>query len=452
MNTYHLSNWQKGIAALGLAVLSLAQPLAAFAQSPRYIVTNLGNVFAINKKSPESQNATAMSSDGSKVVGQVHTVASNGSTTTSSFYWDGAMHPILTSNSAINKPWYVTPSGLVLYQSPPSMYVWTLAGGQVTLPNGGNSSGASCMNDAGIIVGSMDDINNILGVSSTNGTTYARIPARWDRDTLGQWSYIKLPLLPGHNGGGSWRVDSNGIIIGHSELQTMATNGAILNSDQHIVLWSPSDGFIPHDLGAPGINPVVHRSLTDPSTLATQYLYRFGSENRNWYTNGIAPTELIGTDTTTPYMNANGLTTGLTTSGQVSGTAGFAGAHRAFYWDTGFPSGAVMDLGVLPGGIRSEVKPLSQFTNSMNGAGFIVGNSVSSTSGASIYTAVLSTPDSRLTSSAKLLDLNSLLNNTLTSVGLTSLTYGVAISDNGKILCHAKTSGGDQRIALLTIQ
>jgi len=319
--------------------------------------------------------------------------------------------------------------------------VWTLGGGSVALPMGGLSGGVTCMNDSGVIGGNVDDRNTVLGYNCSGGPIYARLPTRWERDGSGHWSYINLGLLPGHNAGAVRHIDSNGNLIGNSEVGTVSTA-----TDIHVVLWSPSDGFVPHDLGQPSTNPLPFAFQTNPTTLSTQYLYA-ADPNQSWYTNGIKSIQLVGTDTVNPYSSANGLNA----SGQVGGTGGFAGARHAYYWDTSFISGAVMDLGVLPGGTSSQAPGYNGWTGTINESGFIIGRSLVTVSkNSTAYKAFVSTPASRLTS-AKLLDLNTLLNNALSSVGLTSLTQALVINDNGYILCYATTSSGLQRVARLTL-
>jgi probable HAF family extracellular repeat protein len=434
------------LTALALLPLAVAQGQAL---PPKYSVTKLPT-FPLSKNWTEDDMVKAMSSDGSKIVGTAAQYAASGySAGNKVFYWDGAMHEILVTGTGAT-PLSVTPTGLVLLGiSPPS--VWTLATGITLLPSpGGLHAAAVSMNDAGVVAGFAYNPQVPLGVGADGSPLYADICLRWAKGVTG-WQYTQLPPLPlaGHNfsrcGGGVNAIDQSGNVIGVSAIASPdPTSNSPLLSDLHAVLWDSS--LVPHDLGAilqsdPHSSSPPVDSRTD-AFFNTRFVWLRGS--RTYYSDANGTTELVGSGAASPSAAAKGVNA----LGQVTGIANFAGGSHAFYWDTTFPTGVVMDLGVLSAtNTTSAVGQSGQF-NVIDDSGFIVGSSYDYTT-----KAFLSTPASRATAN-KLLDLNTLLTtNALKNAGLTTLTGARIINNAGFIACMGTDSNGAvraQRVVRLT--
>ena len=224
----HNEGWKRisGIARVAaLAALALAPLAAAHGQTPKYSVTNLGTLVSSN----ETDSVAAMSSDGSKIAGWAN-YSSGNKAGSNVFYWDGALHnvEVLTplGGLAINgmKPVAVNSSGMVLLGSV-SPSVWTLAGGKQLLPCftllfGGTETQARAINDAGVVAGSSDDPDGFLGYTVEGYARYTSTGLVWTKNTAGNWTYAKLPPLPGHNStrtsNHTTAIDQNGNVIGTS--------------------------------------------------------------------------------------------------------------------------------------------------------------------------------------------------------------------------------------------
>ena len=452
-----------------LAALALFPFTAAQGQTPQYSVTNLGTVV----KSSETDTVIAISSDGSKVVGYASYPSGKYGGTTA-FYWDGSMHNAGTMSSeyggilADTTPLAVTPTGLVLLGAAQPT-VWTLIGGKVSLPipvglEQANAivgvMGAWAMNDNGTVVGGCE--NQLLGFDFTGTARYTRSGLRWSLNGNVWTPTLLAPLVSlGHNSSNVAyspnAVDQMGNVVGYSWKVSLDATGHQVFTDYHAVLWDSS--LAPHDLGILGqgqsTQPVDARTTVDSqgNWLQTLFVWNLGSQaNYSFANNGTATvtTNLFGSGATSPSAETISLSVGQVAGvnvGQVAGNANFAGGSHAFYWDTSFPSGAVMDLGVLTGMtnsvlVRSTLS--SKRLNHIDDNGFIVGTSSGSTS-----KAFLSTPASRATS-AKLLDLNTLLTtNALKNAGIATLIQGQIINNTGFIACHGTDTKGYQRVVRL---
>lgn len=410
------------LGALGMLVISAAQ-----GQTPKYSVTNLGALLS----SAETDGVSAVSADGTKVAGQADVAG-----TLHSFYWDGTMHDAGITGGLF--PFAVASNGVVLIGAYPAT-VWTLAAGNVTLygPNGP----ASClgMNDSAEVVGH-GVTSTIVGHNPDGSPIYARIGLHWARNpATGNWDYTLLPPLAGYDTSIADRIDLSGNIIGTSYITNPNSGDP---SAQVAVRWSAGDGHIPHYVGplnAP--NGFIKAFSVDALTLNTLYVWNDQSTWKGFYTDWNGTTELP------QPVSANPLNVpyGVNASGLVAGIANYSAGTHAYAWANGVQT----DLGVLAG-MASSVLSQGVYVKPVNADGFIVGWSTGfpGKSGNVTHTAFISTPASRATST-RMLDLNSLLSNTLKSVGLTSLTQGISVNDGGFIICDGITTGAGYRRAVL---
>ena len=169
----------------------------------------------------------------------------------------------------------------------------------------------------------------------------------------------------------------------------------------------------------------------DPFTLNTHYVWGFSG--RGFYTDGTGTTELPQPTSPSP----NNSPKGINAAGLVAGFATYDTSRHAYAW----ANGTQTDLGVLAGMTSSEMGAGTVadlfVTRPINDSGYIVGFS----SGSTNSKAFVSTPASRATS-AKMLDLNLLLFNSLKNVGLTSLTNAISVNNAGFILCNGLSTNG----------
>ncbi len=442
---------------MALAALALFPIAAAQGQTlpPKYSVIKLPT-FPLSKSMLEDDTVKAMSSDGSNIVGFATQYAASGKTSAyKAFFWDGTMHELgVVASTPGTTPLSVT-SGLnptvLLGYSPPS--VWTLPGNRVFLPSlGGLSCAAYAMNDAATVVGFAYNPNVPLGLGSDGSSLYAQIGMRWSKGATG-WQYTQLPplSLSGHNhsrsGFGQNSIDQAGNMYGISAVAgpDPTSNGPTL-SDVHAVYWDTA--LVPHDLGVlPQLN---NHSGTLPAdwrmdaNFQTRFIWNLGSQAFYSFPNTSVTTELFGTGASSPSAAVKGLNA----AGQVTGIANFAGGSHAFYWDTTFPTGAVMDLGVLSGTNTGSAVEQTGYFNIIDDNGFIVGSSFDFTS-----IAFLSTPASRATSQ-KLIDLNTLLTpNALKNAGITALTGARIINNAGYITCvGTDVNGGNHPLRVVRLK
>lgn len=402
--------------------LSCASPLArlvfliaiagsaalAAAQSPKYSVTNLGPLLS---SKGEVDYWPAMSSDGSKVIGLAWTRAQG----FHSFYWDGTMHDMGANYG--EPPVAVSNDGTVIPNHNPAR-IWTLASGYLNLPGIDASAGSNAINDSDVVVG-----------------TDRTVALSYSRSSSGVWSSTQLPPLTGYADSGASFIDDAGNIFGSSTVVGPGPSEA--------TWWTPGNPLAPINLG-----PLYIVTSTGVFDRGTMTCASFDS------TRGIArDVWTVSATGQAFYSDSTGLTTqlpipaqstsytpsGMNSSGVVVGNGGNG---HAYYWS---PGGSQIDLGFLPGMTVSQLYVgQNPCETPIDAAGNIVGWCYSSQT----YAAFLSTPASRLTS-AKLLNLNKLLSNTLKSVGLTTLYQAMSTNAAGDILCIASAPGNAQYIALL---
>lgn len=395
------------------------------AQAPRFSVTNLGQLAS----GAESDFAYAMSSDGTKVVGSAQYLV-NRQSVYHAFYWNGTMHDI----GALGGPtaYGVSRNGTVVLGAYPGA-VWSLTSGKVALmaPDG-SSANAYAINDSDIVVG-RGRTTTWIGNDSGGNPVYAFVALQWSRDPItGNWGSISLQPLPGFNFSGAFGgIDANGNIVGTSSYYDPSTGVTIANE---ATLWSPNDGFVPHDMGP--IGSVGAGSWVDPVTLDSRYVWNLGSGA--CYTDSTGTIQLPFPDPSNPANQAHGVNA----SGMVAGFATYGGNPHAYCWSGGVQT----DLGVLTGMTSSLTWTDTFRARPIDDNGFIIGWCNGSNGSQKAF---VSTPTSRGTS-AKMLDLNTLLSNTLKGVSLSSLNMALATNNAGFILCNGTASGsGGQRVALL---
>ncbi|MFI5385632.1 MAG: hypothetical protein ACHQ50_05865 [Fimbriimonadales bacterium] len=397
--------------ALPLARLVISIAIAgsaALAAAQRYSITNLGHLLTTKG---EVDYWPAMSSDGSKVIGLTWSNA-NGYR---NFYWDGTMHDM--GGIYGNPPVAVSNDGTVIPNVNPAR-IWTLAGGTVSLLPGDPSAGSNAINDDDVIVGRDSTIGLCYSLSSSG------------------WSATQLSPLSGYAHSGATVIDNAGNIFGSS---TVTGPGPC-----EATWWTLANPLSPIDIGplyiVTSTGSFVRGSMTCASFDSTlgiaRYVWTVSSTGQTFYSDSTGLTVQLpipaGATSYTP--------SGMNSSGVVVGNGGNG---HAYYWS---PSAGQIDLGLLPGTVSSSVfvhqNPLAK---PIDDAGNIVGW-CSTSNGAT--TPFLSTPASRMTS-AKLINLNTLLSNTLKSVGLTYLYQAISTNAAGDILCIASAPGNAQYIALL---
>jgi uncharacterized membrane protein len=415
---------------LAIATLALFPIGAAQGQTPKYSVRYLGTL-----TSSETDTVIAVSSDGSKVVGAASYVDKHGAWTgvTHSFLWDGTMHDVGTYSGTppfAPEAYAVSNDGTVLL-GPAHARVWKNG---VTVPLSGpdgSEAVAFGINDSDVVAGA-GHTTTVVYYDSAGTPITALVGLRWSQlPGTNIWTSIPLQPLNGYNfSRASGGIDANGNIVGTSYFVDSSGN----TTANEATLWSPNDGFLPHDLGPASVvggNGFITGFSVDPVTLNTQYVWHQQQPWVSFYTNAAGTSQLPLPDPSNPFNEVRGVNA----SGMAAGFALYGGVRHAYCWSNGVQT----DLGV-----PSEMSQ-SGYARPINDGGFIIGYWKQSQG----YVAFLSTPASRATT-AKVLDLNLLLTNTLKSVGLASLTGAVSINNAGYILCSATNSSGLKRAALLT--
>lgn len=418
------------LVGLALAALGTLQ-ISALAQTPKYSVTNIGSLTG-----SEIDSVVAVSSDGSKVVGTAMYLQGTTYTgVTHSFLWDGTMHDVGATTSTgpyVPGPYGVSNDGTVLLGQAHAR-VWTRNGGMVQLFGPDGSEGVAFgINDSDVVAG-RGRTTTIIGHDSGGNPIYAWVGLRWSQDPITRnWTSISLQPLSGYNFSGAFGgIDASGNIVGTSSYVDPSTG---TTTATEATLWSPTDGFLPHDLGPASVvggNGFITGFSVDPVTLNTRYVWYEQQPWISFYTDSTGTVQLPLPDPNNPFNEVRGVSA----SGVVAGFAVYGGVRHAYCWSTGVQT----DLGV-----PSELSQ-SGYARPINDYGFIVGFWRQSRANV----AFLSTPASRATST-KVFDLNSLLSNTLKGVGLKSLTDAVSINNAGYIICNATNTNGWQRVALLT--
>ena len=170
------------------------------------------------------------------------------------------------------------------------------------LPLGFLSSGATDINESGVIVG-------VISPYST--TAFYPQPCRWDPDGLGGWTPTRMDTLPGDNRGTADAINDLGEILGTSAYQ----------SSNHVVLYTPTG---PVDL--PALAGLPARSINNDHVYVTSGARRVHLDTLQVENLGV-PAGATGADAW--VINA---------SGQIAGDLSHAGnpgcpSQAALYTD-----------------------------------------------------------------------------------------------------------------------